>query len=75
MPQSNASDSATSNTLKIVYKPCSGGTCPTVYNDEEGRIFLQGNKVNPEQTEGVAIAPHEGVVELDPSLLEYLRTL
>ena len=75
MSQQNASDPVTPNALKIVCKPCGGGTCPTVYKDDEGRIFLQGNKLTAAQTEGVAIAPHESVVELDPSLLEYLRTL
>lgn len=75
MPQQNTSHPVTLNTLEIVCKPCGGGTCPTVYKDGAGRIFLQGNKLTTEQQQGVAIAPHEGVVEIDPSLLEYLRTL
>jgi len=61
-------------TLEIVCKPCSGGTCPTIYKDASGRIFLQGNKLTENQP-NVAIAPHEGVVEIDPSLIAFLRTL
>lgn len=75
MPSQNKPDQAASSSLEIICKPCGGGTCPTIYQGENGRIFLQGNKVTEEQKQSIAIAPHEGVVELDPSLLEFLKTL
>lgn len=75
MSSSKASDQAISNTLEIICKPCSGGTCPTVYRDSNGRIFLQGNKLADEEKQGVAVAANEDIVEIDSSLIEFLRTL
>lgn len=64
-----------SNQLQVLIKPCSSGTCPAIYKDEEGRLFIQGNKLAPIQKEGIAVAEHEEVVEISTDLIDYLRTL
>lgn len=61
--------------LEVLAKPCSSGTCPTVYKDEDGRLFLQGNKLAPTTKETIAIADHEDVVEISPDLIDFLKTL
>ncbi len=63
------------NQLQVLIKPCSSGTCPAIYKDDEGRLFLQGNKLKATVRQGVAVAEHEEVVEISPDLLDYLRTL
>lgn len=64
-----------SKQLQIVAKPCGGGTCPTIYKDAEGRFFLQGNRLAADDKQSIAIAEHEEVVEISPTLLEALRNL
>ncbi|NEZ67713.1 hypothetical protein D0962_33975 [Leptolyngbyaceae cyanobacterium CCMR0082] len=61
--------------LEIIAKPCSGGTCPTIYKDEQGRFFLQGNLLQTTDRQDVAVGDDEAVVEIDTSLLDALRTL
>ncbi|MEO0374414.1 MAG: hypothetical protein AAF329_07215 [Cyanobacteria bacterium P01_A01_bin.17] len=63
------------NQLQVLIKPCSSGTCPAIYKDAEGRLFLQGNKLKAAVRQEVAIAEHEDVVEISPDLIDYLRTL
>lgn len=64
-----------SRQLEIVAKPCGGGTCPTIYKDESGKLFLQGTKLPTADKQSIAIADHEEVVEISPDLLEALRNL
>lgn len=61
--------------LEIIAKPCSGGTCPTIYKDEQGRFYLQGAQLEATNRQDVAIGNGEAVVEIDASLLNALRTL
>ena len=63
-----------SNQLKVLVKPCGNGACPAIYQDDQGRIFIQGNKLDTSTRGGVAIATHEEVVEITPELLSYLRS-
>jgi hypothetical protein len=63
-----------SNQLKVLIKPCDGGTCPALYEDEQGRVFVQGSKLGAMSRGGIAIANHEEVVEITPDLLNFLRT-
>ena len=63
-----------SNQLKVLVKPCGNGSCPTIYQDDQGRVFVQGNKLDASARDGVAIANHEEVVEISPELLSYLRS-
>ena len=63
-----------SNQLKVLAKPCGNGSCPTVYQDDQGRIFIQGSKLGSSARDSIAIATHEEVVEISPELLSYLRS-
>lgn len=63
-----------SNPLKVLVKPCAQGTCPAIYQDDQGRVFVQGNKLGASARDSVAIATHEEVVEISPELLSYLRS-
>lgn len=60
--------------LKVLMKPCSGGSCPALYQDDEGRIFIQGNKLIPSARGELAVPGHEEVVEISADLLGYLRS-
>ncbi|MEM9808253.1 MAG: hypothetical protein AAF959_23550 [Cyanobacteria bacterium P01_D01_bin.56] len=61
--------------LEIIAKPCSGGTCPTIYKDEEGHFYLQGAELKVTNRQDVAVGDGEAVVEIDATLLDALRTL
>ena len=63
-----------SNSLKTVMKPCGNGACPAIYQDDQGRVFIQGNKLGSSVRGSMAIATHEEVVEISPELLSYLRS-
>ncbi|NEZ61067.1 hypothetical protein [Adonisia turfae] len=61
--------------LEIIAKPCGSATCPTLYKDGQGRLFLQGNQLNVTDKQDVALGDGEAVVEIDASLLDALRAL
>ena len=61
--------------LEIIAKPCSGGTCPTIYKDEQGQLYLQGNQLKATDRQDIAVGNGEAVVEIDASLLDALRGL
>lgn len=48
---------------------CGGGTCPTVYETENGTIVVQGYVVNASDFD-LELPPGETAVELPRSLLE-----
>lgn len=52
---------------------CGDGTCPAVYKDDTGRIFIQGSKVESNLRNQVNIPDHEDIVELSPALLSILN--
>ncbi len=52
---------------------CAGGTCPAVYRDKSGKLFVQGTRISSELRELVPVAEHEDIVELTPELLAVLR--
>lgn len=64
-----------STQLQLLIKPCSGGTCPAIYKDDEGRLFIQGNKLAPAPRQHIEVGEHEEVVEISTDLLDFLRTL
>lgn len=59
--------------LKVLVRPCNSGMCPTLYQDEQGRVFVQGNKLTQSERTELGIPEHEEVVELAPELINYLR--
>ncbi|MEM0979126.1 MAG: hypothetical protein AAGH78_02525 [Cyanobacteria bacterium P01_H01_bin.58] len=64
-----------SEKLEIIAKPCNSGTCPTIYKDEQGRLFIQGNQLRTAERQDIAVGDGEAIVEIDSSLLETLRAL
>lgn len=52
---------------------CSGGICPTVYEDDNGDIYVQGY-VAPEARKKLDIPKGEDVVRISRELFESLRT-
>ncbi|MGB3493584.1 MAG: hypothetical protein WBA57_12700 [Elainellaceae cyanobacterium] len=66
---------ATSNNgLKILMRPCNSGMCPALYQDEQGRVFVQGHRLSDGDRTNLAVANHEEVVEISPELLSFLRS-
>ena len=63
-----------SNSLQILIKPCVSGSCPALYKDEQGRIFIQGSKLIADTRESISVSEDEEVVEISPDLLDYLRS-
>ena len=60
--------------LKVLAKFCSSGPCPTLYHDEEGHLFIQGDIVPASQRSNVIVGDGEEIIELDPELLNFLRS-
>lgn len=53
---------------------CAAQTCPAIYRDDEGRLFIQGNKLSPSLKAQISSAEHEEIVELNEELLAFLKT-
>lgn len=64
----------TSQSLKVLARLCDSGMCPALYADEAGRVFVQGNKLNPEGRSGLTVPTHEEVVEISPELIAFLKS-
>lgn len=54
---------------------CGGGSCPSIYEDENGKIYIQGNKIVSSLKEQVLVANNEEIVELTQEMLEILKKL
>ena len=52
---------------------CSGGTCPTVYEDEDGSLYVQGYDVRPETMSKVQLPHGESLVRIDRALVEAIK--
>ena len=61
--------------LQVLIKPCSSGTCPAIYKDDDGRLIIQGDKLAPAPRQDIAVGEHEEVVEISADLLDFLRTI
>lgn len=61
--------------LKIIYSDwgsgCKGGSCPTIYETEEGNIVVQGYVLNEQS--GVDVPEGESLVELPKGFVEGLK--
>ncbi|MEM9447017.1 MAG: hypothetical protein AAGA75_00605 [Cyanobacteria bacterium P01_E01_bin.6] len=60
--------------LKVLVRPCNSGMCPTLYQDDQGRVFVQGNRLSDGDRSNLSVANHEEVVEISPDLLSFLRS-
>ncbi|MEO1145919.1 MAG: hypothetical protein AAFY26_10005 [Cyanobacteria bacterium J06638_22] len=47
--------------------------CPALFSDDEGRIFVQGSKLNRTGYTRMTVPDHEEVVEITPELIAYLK--
>lgn len=52
---------------------CGGGYCPTVYEDEDGSIYVQGYMVEPNTKARVTLPDGEDVVRISRELFEAIR--
>ena len=64
---------ANSTELKVLIRPCDSGMCPALYTDAEGRVFVQGSKLNRSTHNGLTVPEHEEVVEISPELIAFLK--
>lgn len=58
------------STLKVLADDgCGGGPCPTLYQDENGRVYIQGYFVNKDISNQVNLDNDETLVEVNEELL------
>lgn len=60
--------------LTVLKSLCDSGMCPTLYTDDTGRVFVQGNKLNRVDHFGLSVPEHEEVVEISSELIEFLKS-
>jgi hypothetical protein len=58
--------------INLLVKPCNSGMCPALYNDEQGRVYVQGTRLT--ENSQVAVADHEAIVEITPELIQFIRS-
>jgi hypothetical protein len=51
---------------------CAGKHCPTVYRSDDGRVFVQGRRVDPGTWKSVVKSGDEDLVEVPADLLKNL---
>jgi len=59
--------------IKIIlsYSGCTGGgNCPTIYQTDDGRLVIQGNKVEAEECGLTSVPNGEGLVVVPIELLK-----
>ncbi|MBE9117276.1 hypothetical protein IQ249_15350 [Lusitaniella coriacea LEGE 07157] len=66
--------SHSTNNLKVLARLCNSGMCPALYQDEQGRVFVQGSKLAQGTSTEMGIPDHEAVVEITPELIDFLRS-
>jgi hypothetical protein len=65
-----------SNTLTLLGPgQCGDGSCPAIYRDNAGRIFVQGTKIEALLKTQVVVPEHEEIVELPSELIALLKQL
>ena len=73
-PWIKVKEAVVSNQLKVLLKPCSSSTCPALYQDAQGHVFIQGSKLSQSARTDIAVADHEEVVQISEDLLTFLRS-
>ena len=53
---------------------CFGGNCPTLYESEDGRYFIQGRVVSDEVRQSVTLSPGEELIEINRELLDSMKS-
>ena len=59
--------------LKVLMQPCDSGMCPILYQDESGRVFVQGMKLSQVDRGQITLTENEEVVQISPDILTFLR--
>jgi len=59
--------------LKILGNGCGGGECPTLYQSEDGRYFVQGYKVEESMVEENNIPKGETLIEINAELIDFIK--
>jgi hypothetical protein len=61
--------------LEVLGGGCSSDVCPTVYRGPDGKIYIQGDRLQTRLKQGISIGEQEDVVEITPAMLEVLKNL
>jgi len=54
---------------------CAGGKCPTVYKDNDGKLYIQGYVTNKEIKLAAPLGENEDIVEISPELIAAIKKL
>jgi hypothetical protein len=54
---------------------CASGTCPSLYRDTKGRLYVQGYRVRPSVEKAANPSQGEMLVEIDRGLLKNIQRL
>lgn len=54
---------------------CASGNCPSLWQDDEGGIYIQGYVVPRAIKQKAAVPAGESLVKIDPALLKNIRAL
>lgn len=54
---------------------CAGGQCPTVYKDNDGKLYIQGYITSKEIKLAAPLGKNEELVEISPELIEAIKKL
>lgn len=57
----------------IVRSGCSGGLCPTVYEDDNGDLYVQGYVTTDAERKKIGLPEGEELVRIDRALFENIR--
>lgn len=52
---------------------CAGGDCPTLYEAEDGSLYIQGYETTDVERAGLKMPAGETLVRITPLLLENIR--
>ena len=58
--------------MKIVTS-CKSGPCPTLYQDEDGKFYIQGFKVLENLKKSVSMSENEDLVEISPNPIDAIK--
>ena len=59
--------------MKLGPNGCAGGACPTIYQSEDGRIYIQGYITKLADFEKLDMPKGETLVEVNKELVDFIR--
>ena len=54
---------------------CAGGACPTIYQSDDGRYFIQGYETDETTRSGIKLPDKENLVEVNADLIKAIKEL